>query len=1770
MATLREYSGFGGLDERDERGVLYDYYTDPQTALGVYKLLDKVNPFSVGSRILEPSCGTGVFLETLPEQAISGTDATKRVFGVELDTRTASVADILQGHKATIKNQSFEEFNLSDNTQFTHVIGNCPFGERNAESMAIDMPEERSLDRYFLKRGLEKLAGGGTMAMIAQSGLMSSQNERKFRIDMLRRGRFLGAYRLPNTSFAHTHTGVAPVVYLFKKHHEGHSQLLHASEKELKAAGAWHDDFVEGQYFEKHPDKLLGEKARDQWGKESQLAGNWGSEEIDNMVDNFKPASYQIDNEVVGKIHVPNPRPFVALSKEEASAIRFNKLQVGDIKIINGNLYRLNTSHRWERVRQLDEEQEAKIVHIQGLSRRVRQLREAARKGESTEELQRQIRGEFQAYADKYGVEPAADTFLGGIVKKNAAIRDLHESLNTRLNGDLLNKPLAREIELKDGRQRDIQALLELQGQYKEATPEVMETFFGGRAEELQAAMRENPDVFWDGRKWLLREDMISGNAWDKIEALSVALKNESDEAKRQKIQYGIDELREAAGWKPADEIEFDPRLGFVPEGMVKQWVAEELGIEYEQVLMQRGAKERITNLAAPGSMDKEIAKDKPDLKLMRFLNREQQRGNEDTEAFNETALESFNDWLAADKKRIDEIETLYNHAYGGEIDVPTKTYPVEIAGWNHDKVQLRPHQWQTIHKLMQEGKGISALGVGFGKTLSAVGLVGLGRQEGRFKKPLIQVPDNKVSDWVEELKKGMPSLKVGALDFENSGNLYNSTGKRYQAYQDLANGDYDVLVLPESAATEIALSPETDQEITEREVASQLMGDNDKLSARKEREVENRAEIALQTKKKNATISFEDLGCDAFIVDEAHRGKNLWNTSLGRELGMNDGKRSARALEMFKKAAYIRKMNNDKNVFLLTATPLSNSPLEYYNMMCHLGRQDFEKMGIHNLDQFIGNFADVETRTLMDMNGTQERDKKCLAGFKELDKLRSLFFRYTDLQNDPEKIGLNKPRANTIPNTLSKDSTQAEVVQEYFQLLRAAAESGDSEEKRKILSYYGKIRAASLDLRLVEPEEYKNWENPKIARMVNNIQEIAKQSNGGHVIFCDRVLSAADAEGSFNMHDEIKRQLVAAGYKPGEIGILNGITKSGGKLSEGKLQTQTKKMVDDYNAGKLKVLIGTTATMGEGLNLQENSVSLHHLDFPYRPSDIIQRNGRIDRQGNKQAAVQLHNYMSGGTSDAYNMQMIQNKANWIDDLLKSKSSVFSNPDDESSLDTDGLILALTEELHGSDAAAQIKAKLREKEEAVARESQKRQANKHARQLDKIRKVKQVITDKSSRQYQNLVGREKRIKNYLRNNPFFPYKEALDTGKFFMHRNSLISLGTRMGYLSRINDSGLGYSPFVRYITGIDPDKGTFSLDTSLEVRKKDDREVFCIDEIDKVVNALWGKQRQDIMSLRKGGKLESRMSAQQAEAVRNHKWEKTPPEGFIQDCGAEFKQHLDYQKGLARAHQVLSYYPESQRAAAFAHFARESGNTEAKYTIYRAKNDFTRSGKKFRAGQIVFPEKYNTFNGDHDKLEPINPYTPQGMQIYKARIEELKLSGKLHEFLHYAQYAPKEVRDKYKQAMAEYSASLVARDPTVKQKLEELRIMQKKYGNKLGGMKAKGFDVLKEIYGEDCFNRTYNRSEFYNVFKPKGYGSDYNVDSVQDMYGYSGPAVHDKMRNGETRELEKSLRQEETRLWIKRNLARKNGGKSKRPTWPGIMMGQRPSARNGQPRPPG
>jgi hypothetical protein len=1368
---VRRYSGFGGISVDDERGVLYDYYTSPPVAKMTWDLLWKITPVEPGESVLEPSCGTGVFFETAPQGL--------RLNGVELDERTASIASRLHP-EADVENASFERFNLTSDTQFDHVIGNVPFGERSVETAFLDMPEEKSLDKYFIARSIDRLKPGGTMALIVHPGVLSNKTNEDWRLVINRNAQFLGAVKLNDSSFTHTHTSVQPDILFFQKYPEDiRKRLKTVTDTEFKRSPLYADDWVKGSYFETRASHIMGEieSGAGQWGNDV-VRGEVTPESVQSLTEAFTPErrlraevfqgireTYELQKvETEAQTHVP-------LSAAEGVLAQQKILRQGSVKVSDGSIYILNNTFSWE-FAQNEPALAGKVERVGEIAANVGAIRRLMREEQSAADIQKETREKLTEYRKQYGAYPAEDTDVNRFLRQHPSVSGVYESF-IKPEADLLTQANLYDTsgELVNGHNQAIETLLLLREQMRDGTEENIEKYFPETKETLFHEFQRNPDIFLTpDNTWQLREDFISGNAWEKIDALNSATEKETDEAKRQKLEYGAAQLREAAGWMSIEDADFTPHSSWIPERIINSWITDKDGLDYS-VIRHQGKLSR-NDEGKWGLLNKSTKRwEEYANEIVYYLNMQKQRSKYyDTETYNREHNDSFKNYIANHPAYRDELEKTYNRIFNTEIGGPVKTYPVYLDGWETGTKTLRGHQWQSVHHLYREGKGISALGTGFGKTLAATGLQALLQQEQKINRAWFQVPNNKVKDWVAEIQGVMPGRKIGYVDPETPG--YTNREKRFALYQNLANSNYDVLIMPESAASEIQLRPENDTRIREEIIAAQVTDKAPGASSRKVQQVRDNAARNLENGKTNKTITFEDFGCDAVFVDEAHRYKNLFSSSLSRETGLNDGRQSAKAMALFKKTEYIRSNHDGKNVFLLTATPLTNSPLEYYNMLMYVAPEELKKFGINTIDGFIKNFADIEEKQTYDWKSGQIAKGRVLTGFKNIQTLQDVFFKYTDYQNDPAKINLQKPDANNRPNVIPRDTKQTAVLKDLSEQL-AAYQALDKEEReseypgQNFLTFYSKMRTASLDLELYDPKTYKAWDNPKLNRLAQNAYENYKTAHGGQVAFCDRVFSS---DYSFNIHQKMKAALVKAGFKDNEIIIVNGFTKSGGLKNDSAVEKEVSEAVEAYNSGKYKVIIGSTACIGEGLNLQANSSALHHFDIPFRPSDFIQRNGRIDRQGNAQKNVELHTYMSAGTIDNYSVSLVEKKAGWIDKLLKTKSNVFINKEDESYVDADELLLALTESWGDKEKAAERRQEMERIRGEKLLEARDKERRDTTASLVLMRNA--VLTfngDKGTAAFQTRLRKIEIMEKALINNPTFKDREIIGSGKPFLY-----------------------------------------------------------------------------------------------------------------------------------------------------------------------------------------------------------------------------------------------------------------------------------------------------------------------------------------------------------------------------------------------------------------
>jgi hypothetical protein len=1624
LEKVKRYSGFGGTRATDEAGIQYDYYTIPYVAKAQAQLANMLKPFSQGDRILEPSCGTGVFFDVLPD----GMEMT----GVELDPRSSAVADTVNGSRADIHTKSFEQFNLESQTEFDCVLGNAPFGDRDKILQTKDDPEEGNLDRYFLKRSLQKLKSGGILVLQVSDGLFRGKRHKDFRLDLLFYGQFMGALRLPNTSYEHAGSKFAsPDILIFKRHEDpfkralmsvlyydenlvtNPSKRLPAEDKVnlLTAMGLYNELWHLGseKYYKLRKRHMLGEE-REIPSRGITTDGQLTRDLLDAKVRGFIFESYEpnpeaITPEIADKVDQMEKKlqktfgDSEPLNEDEIQQFVNRVYRQGTTKHEAGTIYVLDVDRasmqpRWKKVsggRTLRD----KILWAQNLASLTETLRTAMYDGGGgVRELQNSILKSLDEYEVRYHIPLFMDSELQKVLRQFPYLQGLNEAMTLQIEvaNNVKGKPakfsgiLTADVEAMDmeaaydGQLPEVAFLRKHRAKFvfgmteqqvvamggkdllkdlfesESVFPRVMdgmdepmfvlkEDWMNGRVSELEEELfngvmmspdenwrgkfeksmelfgKEKPytdaskiDMFissdyvsdeniqtyldeifnttdkyrfrettqWDGRNNLKAEvfkifqpkavdNLNSGEFVNEespnfyvnftrddeilIPAVRMMVRDHSkrdypagfnDEDRRQKEEKAIQKKKDydspdryQRDFEIYDLMEIEKKYG-VTEGAIKPEyrivldlvrikAEEQLGgrvlflDELIDLMRVRKVPKNFKGFIDPRSHTLKWGDDKSQtykkvkkpfehndfkngwkleaMNMTRMLNGVSVRGmgkgkrGEQTRArFYNRFSERFRSYVMARPDMRDDIVKTYNEQNNGYITSSGADYPIEIQGWNSN-LQLYSVQWESIHHALRNQRGISSLGVGFGKTLGGVALTGILLQEKRARRFWVQVPNNKVPDWARAYNKGIPHLKATWITSE----IAPDQNTRFRMYNEMANSTAEVVIFPESMAVEVQLGTAADDEATERILADQMRNVVFGAAASRnsfKQDVINRLNTKRGANMHIAPIVWESFQCDAILVDELHNYKNLFEGyGVDSDVSQVSGiKASRRGVVLLKKYEYLRQKNGiDKsNCFGLTATPMSNSPLEYWNMQYLINPSALRENNIGDLGSFVRNFCVLEQAERISKDGQGTEFGEVLKGFRNIPQLRKSFLdtvyynaSRADLEKDTKsgkrKEGKRSEAGREVEFTdeiVGMGQEQAEQIMDVrtrMDELRRNPSLGAPDDDGKIDPKYNKaimwheLLTTSIDAELSDPEAYPNAYNPKLMKCVENVRMHYEKTGAGQLIFCDRnrPAKAANNPNGMTYHDKIYRALTdkdTGVFKPNEVLIVNGITKN----ARGKEEEATDGYIEDavrrYNAGEIKCLIGNTPCMGEGLNLQANSIAVHHLDIPFRPSDLVQRNGRVDRQGNEQLKTYVYNYSSKGTLDPYLYSVIGMKREFIDQILDTETVIMENPDNltmgTSSLEIE---LALAEAANDEDAVKYLRREVQMHKQNMERGNNIEEAQTHFQSLS-VALTDLMRTEVGTRAYEDALAQVHRLRGMLNDNPEWRNTE-LTTGE---------------------------------------------------------------------------------------------------------------------------------------------------------------------------------------------------------------------------------------------------------------------------------------------------------------------------------------------------------------------------------------------------------------------
>lgn len=1269
-ALLAQYSGNGGCGDS-----LNEFYTDPDVARAMWSMLGGLG--IVGGDFLEPSSGTGVYLHTAP--------AGSRVTAVELDPVSSRISSILHpGHESV--SSSMEGFAATDGRQFDAVIGNVPFGPRGS-LIKQDKPELATAEQYFLDTALDKTRDGGIVALIVPTGIMDGSNNRSFRERLLKKAEFLDAYRLPNTAFEHSHTGVTTDVVVFRKRPaDAAGALSTLTRDQMRELGLWDSDFVAGTYFT-GGDEGTGRGAANVFGRlEEGWRAKAGMGSDITVTGSMQGVAEALAQQRPQGLYATTPGMTAILAslpdedareraRRAALTSNYRVAKVGDTKVVDGVLYVLQGEPpRWHRA---EAEVSAAVIEAHAIAQALEKLGDGDK---SRQDLNRAgLIEALDGYVATHGAphrnrdlkawlaQPTLwDESLGDAAALKRRMARLLGAVNS--DGSYSDLITGRETERSENSLDTVATTMALEeGGFtadelaarwgRGSSEEVLDHLFASDAYAINA----------DGKTWTTTDEYLSGDLWARYDAARVAIEHEGlSEVYRAKYRGQIDALEKAIDPQSLESVEVALNSGFVTPVVMSAWfeskrqafIATNPGRSWtpDQVI--------VTYDSGLYRFSKEDGKESydSDAKLLdKWLNRTGVR-KDDLGAI-ERMNAQFREWLLTSEYR-DQVEDRYNRTHRGFVPRAYSDAPIDIPGLAKDGINA--YHYSGLRWALEAGKGIIADDVGLGKTARGLMLARLAKAEGRAKKPTFVVPKSVLANWMAEAEDWFPGSKVLVIgetySNDKDGNLKSradTADERRQKYHQLAQNDYDFVFISQPAWNDLDLDPVTKGEYVNDDFWTQRGDALGNAGDKRLNQIRTNYEQAVAKREfaqRQDTVYFGDTGIDMVIMDEGHAYKNLYaaRSRFGESPKFLGGTGlSNRALDTQLKTRWVREHNDGRGVYMLTATPTKNSPLEVYSMLSHIAPEAFERMGIKNSEDFLDRFCVFENDTILTVDGKIE-EALVTAGFKNLDELREVMKRYIN-RRTAEDVGLVLPEREDHQHLVEMSAQQKAV---YSKLRELAAESKDKDDTgdAHIFSIMDKMGKAAIDLELLGPE-HTGAASPKLSYAADMIARNAK--DGGQVVFCDHVA----------VHEKMVNALVAAGVPRNQIGVVNAKVAASGAARQ--------RISDQFNAGKLKVVIGNTATMGEGVNLQKGTTDIHHLDLTWEPASIQQRNGRGLRQGNKMEAVRIHTYIAKGSFDGYRWQTLRSKRDW-QDLLWHGGDRVENLAREGKVSRDDMLIMLS------------------------------------------------------------------------------------------------------------------------------------------------------------------------------------------------------------------------------------------------------------------------------------------------------------------------------------------------------------------------------------------------------------------------------------------------------------------------------------------------------------
>lgn len=1288
---LSNYVGWGGLsnafdpdkwsNEYDElksllteeeyrqakESTLTAFYTPPIVIKAMFKALNNMG-LEKGN-ILEPGCGIGNFIGLLPNN-----DKLK-IYGVEKDIISGNIARQLY-QKSSIAVKGFEEVNYS-NSFFDVAIGNVPFANIQLNDKKYNLKNFLIHD-YFFAKSIDKVRPGGILAFITSQGFMDRKNEdaRKY---IASRADLIGAIRLPNNVFKDSAGTMVTSDILFLQKRDSITDImpdwinLDTDENGMRI----------NKYFIDNPEMILGEMKllSTQYGTYEPSCVSKENMNLEEMLDKVIPningeiKDYKIDD--------------IADSEDLSIEADLNVKNFSYTIIDNVIYYRENSRMYPQSLSETAENRIKNLINLRDITREIINLQLENATDDEIKEKQMKLNSLYDKFTKKYGLINSRGNASAFSNDSSyfllCSLEILDESGNLKRKADLFTKrtikPRTKDriiensrdaliVSIQERAKVDIDYMQKLCGLEKEKM-----------LEELEGEVFKVPDSD-NSNHYVTADEYLSGNVREKLKIAKQYAYEDSS------YQINVEYLNKVIP-KDIPPTEISVRIGatWIPEDVITEFILDLIDAGY---YARRDVKAHYSDVTgewniANKSCDRNtiavtstygtnranayrLIEDTLNLRDTKIFDYVYDEENKKKPVLNkkETAIaqakqdkikQVFQDWIWQDQDRRERLTRIYNEKFNSVIPREYDGSHITFDGINPE-ITLRPHQVNAIARVLYGGNTLLAHEVGAGKTFEMVASAMESKRLGLCNKSLFVVPNHIIEQFASEFLQLYPSANILVAtkkDFE--------TANRKKFCSRIATGEYDAVIIGHSQFEKIPMSVKRQITLLEQQLDDTLKGIQDlkehngerfsiKALVRTQKSIEKKLQQLNNADRKDDVITFEELGVDRLFVDEAHYYKNLFLYTKMRNVGGIAQTEAQKSSDLFMKCRYLDEITGGKGIVFATGTPISNSMVELYTMQRYLQYDKLVQSKLQHFDAWASTFGETVTAIELAPEGTGYRTKTRFAKFYNLPELMNLFKEVADIQTS-DTLNLPLPKANYENIVIKPSQTQLDLVNSLGERAEKVRNKEVDSKEDNMLKITNEGRKIALDQRLIN-ELLPDYKDSKVDKCSENIYKIwndTKEDKLAQLVFCD--LSTPKGDGTFDVYTDLKRKLIDKGIPEEEIEFIH----------NANTEFKKKELFAKVRAGNVRILMGSTVKMGAGTNCQDKLIALHDLDCPWRPSDLIQRSGRIIRQGNQNKKVYIYRYVTEKTFDAYLYQLVENKQKFISQIMTSKTPMRSAED---------------------------------------------------------------------------------------------------------------------------------------------------------------------------------------------------------------------------------------------------------------------------------------------------------------------------------------------------------------------------------------------------------------------------------------------------------------------------------------------------------------------------